>query len=345
MSFNEAGLMEIIKNTSLAAYNTFGINAKASSLAIVSNESELVQLLKEWEGPTPFILGGGSNILLTRDVEGLVIKNEIKGIDILHEEGEKVLIKVGAGENWHQLVCWAIEQGYGGLENLSLIPGTVGAAPIQNIGAYGVELEQVFHHLEAIDINTGEQHTFDHASCAFGYRNSIFKHELKDQFCITRVALALTTQKHQLKTSYGAIAAMLAERNIQHPTPKDISEVIIAIRSSKLPDPKVLGNSGSFFKNPVIEEVQFVPLKEAYPNIPHYPAGTGKIKLPAAWLIDQCGWKGKRSGDAGTFDKQALVLVNHGKATGEELWAFAQQIQQSVELKFGISLQPEVNVL
>jgi UDP-N-acetylmuramate dehydrogenase len=345
MLFNEAGLMEIINNTSLAPYNTFGIDAKASSLAVVADENELIQLLMQWQGDRPFILGGGSNILLTGDIAGLVIKNEIRGKIAQQQQDEKVLLEVGAGENWHELVCWTIDQGYGGLENLSLIPGTVGAAPIQNIGAYGVELEQVFHQLEAIQLETGEKRIFNHADCKFGYRSSVFKHELKGQFCITRVVLRLTTQNHRIATSYGAIRKMLAERHIQEPTPKEISEVVIAIRSSKLPDPKVLGNSGSFFKNPVIEDVQFEALKQAYPDIPHYPAGTGKIKLPAAWLIDQCGWKGKRSGDAGTYEKQALVLVNHGTATGKELWAFAQQIQQSVALKFGIRLQPEVNVL
>ena len=220
MLFNEAGLMKITENTSLVQYNTFGINANASSFAIISNESELIQLLKQWEGRTPFILGGGSNVLLTKDVEGLVIKNEIEGKITQPQEDGTVLVEVGAGENWHELVCWTIDQGYGGLENLSLIPGTVGAAPIQNIGAYGVELEQVFHHLEAIHLKTGDKRIFNHEDCAFGYRNSIFKHELKGQYCITRVCLKLTTKEHRIATSYGAITQMLAERNIQEPTPK-----------------------------------------------------------------------------------------------------------------------------
>jgi UDP-N-acetylmuramate dehydrogenase len=338
--------MEIEFDKSLAPFNTFGLDVKAASFGVVSSEEELVQWLKSWQGEPPFILGGGSNLLLTKDFERVVLKNEIKGKRISSfDEDNKVLLTVGGGENWHELVLYSLANGLGGIENLSLIPGTVGAAPIQNIGAYGVELCDVFNHLEAVHLQTGEKRLFNKEECQFAYRNSIFKQELKGQYCITAVGLILTRCEHQCSISYGAIQQELALRGVNDPTPKDISDVVISIRSRKLPDPSVLGNSGSFFKNPVVSTDVFDQLLAKYPSMPHYMLGNQQVKIPAGWLIEQAGWKGKRIGDAGTYDKQALVLVNHGHATGKGLWFFAQLLIKAVKAKFGIELRPEVNVL
>jgi len=337
--------MELERDRSLAGFNTFGIAATAKYFVAVDSVDKLQSVLDSFEGPAPFILGGGSNLLLTGDVKGLVLKNEIKG-KRLEPLGEgKMLLTAGGGENWHELVRWSLNQGLGGLENLSLIPGTVGAAPIQNIGAYGVELQEVFHHLEAVNIQTGKLHRFDKEDCQFGYRNSIFKNELKGQYFITRVAMVLTTENHRIETSYGAIQQELSNHHITKPTPKDISDAVIRIRSSKLPDPAEIGNSGSFFKNPVVSKEQFGTIARDHPEAPYYPLPDGSIKVPAGWLIEQCGWKGKRVGNTGTYKNQALVLVNHGNATGMEVWEHAERIMESVEKQFGIRLQPEVNVL
>lgn len=336
--------MTILYNYSLQAYNTFGIHAKAAAFTSVTSISNLQQILKHSPLP-PYILGGGSNMLLTNDLNNLVVKNSIKGKKVLKETEQEVWLEVGGGENWHELVLWCVEQNYGGIENLSLIPGTVGAAPIQNIGAYGVELKDVFEELEAVELATGTIATFHKDACQFGYRDSVFKTDLKGKYCITKVVLRLQKAPHQLNKSYGAIQKMLVEKGIDKPTIQDISETVIAIRSSKLPDPATLGNSGSFFKNPEIERKQFEDLKEKFPNIVFYDLPNGMVKVPAGWLIEQCGWKGKKVGNTGAYAKQALVLVNYGNATGQEIWQLATDIMASVQAKFGIKLNPEVNIL
>lgn len=336
--------MQIIENQSLKPHNTFGIEAKARYFVEVHSEEELRQALQSNIQPI-FILGGGSNILLTQDFNGLVIKNSIPGKEIVKINENQALVRIGAGENWHQTVLWTLAQGFGGLENLSLIPGTVGASPMQNIGAYGVELKDVFHHLEAMERTTGEIHTFDKTACQFGYRESIFKKELKEKYIITRVYLQLTTTHHKINISYGAIKDILAVENITNPTIHDISNAVIYIRSSKLPDPLSIGNAGSFFKNPEISKTKFDILQQQFPTIPAFPGEKGGIKVPAGWLIEQCGWKGTRRGDAGCYDKQALVLVNYGNAKGADIWQLAMDIVQSVKQKFDIQLSPEVNVV
>lgn len=336
--------MTILEHHSLQALNTFGIAARARYFVEATTEAELREAFQLDITPQ-LILGGGSNMLLTQDFPGLVVKNNLLGKEIVEETETSAVVRVGAGENWHAFVRWALDQDLGGVENLSLIPGTVGAAPIQNIGAYGVELRDVFYKLEAMDIATGEIHTFTQMDCNFGYRDSVFKNELRGKYCITGVYLQLTKTEHQINTSYGAIRDTLAAHGITEPTICDVSDAVIAIRSSKLPDPAQLGNSGSFFKNPEIESVHFEQLKQTFPHIVSYPGSDGKIKVPAGWLIEQCGWKGQRRGDAGCYDKQALVLVNYGTATGADIWQLAQEIANSVEEKFGIRLQPEVNVI
>jgi UDP-N-acetylmuramate dehydrogenase len=329
------------KNVSLKALHTFGLSVSAAAYASVSNEEELLDLLPV-QKPT-LILGGGSNVLFTKDFKGLVLHNSIKGIEVLEETEQDVLVRVGGGEVWHDLVLWCIDQGYGGIENLSLIPGSVGAAPIQNIGAYGVEVKDVFERLEAIDIKTGEIKTFEHKDCHFGYRDSVFKRALKGKYCITRVIFRLS-KRPIFNVSYGAIQAVLEEEKALVSI-HSISDAVIQIRQQKLPDPKKIGNSGSFFKNPIIPIEQFNKLKIEYPEIPFYPFGKTEVKLPAGWLIDQLGWKGYRKGDAGVHKNQALVLVNYGNAKGSEIWGLAQEIQQSVSAKYGIHLEAEVNIL
>lgn len=329
------------KKYNLQALHTFGMAVEAQEYIPIHNIEDLQELLPL--SIPSLILGGGSNMLFTQDFEGLVLHNQIKGIKVLKEKGETILIQVGGGEVWHDLVLWCLEQGYAGLENLSLIPGSVGAAPIQNIGAYGVELKDIFHSLEAVELVTGEVHYFDKQQCAFGYRDSIFKRQYKGKYFITKVTFSLP-KAPSLQFSYGAIQTQL-EKNKATPSPQSISEAVIQIRQQKLPNPKEIGNAGSFFKNPVIPEEQAQQLKKQYPNLPIYPAGEGEKKLAAGWLIDQLGWKGFRQGDAGVHAHQALVLVNYGQATGAEIWALAQQIQASVQEQFGIALEPEVNVI
>lgn len=336
--------MVILKNYSLKNYNTFGLDVKAESLLKVQTVDELKEGLKFTKAPV-FMLGGGSNMLLTQDIKGLVIKNELKGIAVVEEKKDTVTLSIGGGENWHKLVLWAIENNYGGIENLSLIPGTVGAAPIQNIGAYGVELKDVFIKLEAINLKTKRKKTFTKKACQFGYRESIFKKTLKGQYFITNVYLQLTKNKHQLNMNYGAIKTSLAEKGIEQPTIKDISDAVIAIRSSKLPDPAELGNSGSFFKNPEIPRSQFDILQKKFPTVVFYEMPNDMVKVPAGWLIEQDGWKGKKVGNTGAHAKQALVLVNYGNATGQEVKALAFKIIDSVKQKFGIELSPEVNII
>jgi UDP-N-acetylmuramate dehydrogenase len=336
--------MNFHRNFSLKAHNTFGIDATAAFFAEIQSVAGLREALKE-TARSIFILGAGSNLLLTGDLDHLVLHNAIQGREVMEKMEEHVIVAAGGGENWHEFVLWCLDNGFGGLENLSLIPGTVGAAPIQNIGAYGVELKDVFHHLEAVERATGNLQVFHPDDCRFGYRNSIFKNELKDRYFITRVFFRLSSDRHQLHTSYGAIGETLLEMGISHPTIRDISNAVIRIRSSKLPDPAKLGNSGSFFKNPEISRQDFKVLKERFPYVVSYPAGGDLIKIPAGWLIEQCGWKGKRKGNVGCYEKQALVIVNYGGATGQEVWNFAQNVADSVEEKFGIRLEAEVNVV
>ncbi len=338
--------MNILRQVSLKKYNTFGIDVNAAAFAEFENAETLQQLISdpEFRQAPKLVLGGGSNILFTRDYEGLVLKNNIPGIEIISEDDDEVRIRAGAGENWHRLVAWSVEQGLGGIENLSLIPGNAGAAPIQNIGAYGVELKDNFHSLTAVDINTGEISVYDHQSCAFGYRDSIFKRSLKNKMIITGVELKLK-KKPELKLSYGAIGQELKNMGVVNPDVKAVSIAVCNIRRSKLPDPQMIGNAGSFFKNPEISALAFEAIRKSFPDIVSYPAPAGNIKVAAGWLIEQCGWKGKIVGNTGAHKNQALVLVNYGKATGNEIWDLAMQIRQSVSQKFGIQIEPEVNII
>ncbi|WP_439128064.1 UDP-N-acetylmuramate dehydrogenase [Polaribacter sp.] len=335
--------MNIQQNISLKNYNTFGISVNAKRFVSINSYYDLQQLLKVEKDL--FLISGGSNMLLTKDIEKLVVHINLKGISIDREDENNVHLTVNAGENWHDFVLFCIAENYGGIENLSLIPGNVGTCPIQNIGAYGVEVKDTITKVEAIEIKTGKRVTFSNEDCQFGYRNSIFKNDLKSKVILTAVSFKLTKKNHQLNTSYGAIESELTSKNIKKPTLKDISDAVIAIRKSKLPDPKKIGNSGSFFKNPVISKAQFLELQKETPNIPNYTVSDAEIKVPAGWLVEQSGFKGKRFGDAGVHEKQALVLVNYGAASGEEIYQLAQKIQQTVFDKFGISLEIEVNVI
>ncbi len=330
-------------NKSLRSFNTFGIEAHTEELIEITSVLQLRTVLKKITHPF-YILGGGSNILLLNDLKGVVLKMSIPGIQIERDFKHAVYLSAGAGVNWHQLVLFAVKNNLGGLENLSLIPGTVGASPMQNIGAYGVEIKDIFHRLEAVEIATGKSKIFRKQALAFGYRNSIFKNKLKGKYIITKVWFKLSKPPHRLHLSYGAIKTVLAGAGIENPTIQDISNAVIKIRSEKLPDPEEIGNAGSFFKNPVIKKKLFAELYEQYPDIPHYPQSDGTIKLPAAWLIERCGWKGKRVGNTGTHVRQALVLVNYGNAKGAEIYTLAQEIQESVCQKFKISLEMEVNI-
>jgi len=336
--------MQIQENISLKQLNTFGIDVAAKHFASFSTTNELEGLLQsKIDGPVLF-LGGGSNILFTNDVDGLVLKNNIKGIERVNEEEAFVYIRAGAGENWHQFVLYCIEHGWGGVENLSLIPGNVGASPMQNIGAYGVEIKDVFESLEAYHVHEKKFVTFSARDCAFGYRESVFKNKYKGQFVILSVTFRLRKQP-VFNTSYGAIEQELAKMHITDISIKAISDAVIQIRSSKLPDPKVIGNAGSFFKNPEITNEHFETLKIKYPEMVGYPTPAGKVKLAAGWLIEQCGWKGYRKGDAGCHHKQALVLVNFGNATGKEIYDLSEAILQTVVEKFGVLLEREVNIV
>ncbi|RZS97184.1 UDP-N-acetylmuramate dehydrogenase [Cecembia calidifontis] len=337
--------MNIQENISLLPFNTFGIDKKARFFVQAKTEEDVkAALLKSKELKIPvFVLGGGSNILLTKDIDALVIKIEIQGIQVLKDNEDEILVEVGAGENWHQFVMFCIENNWAGVENLSLIPGTVGASPMQNIGAYGVEIKEVFHHLKAINRQTLEEEIFDWEACKFGYRESVFKNELKDQFIIVRVIFRLR-KKPVLHVAYGAIKQTLEEMGISNPGIKNISDAVIQIRQSKLPDPKQIGNAGSFFKNPTIPKEQFEALKAEFPEIPSFPMEEG-VKVPAAWLIEKAGWKGKTFGKIGVHKFQPLVLVNYGGADGTEIQDLSRKIQESVQHKFGILLQPEVNFI
>ena len=336
--------MKILHNASLKEYNTFGIDVKAKTFIAVENIGELREVLMQNYSEDIFILGGGSNMLLTKDIEATVLQIGLKGKEIVKETKEEVFIKVQAGENWHETVLWTIENNWGGLENLSLIPGNIGTAPIQNIGAYGVELKDSFFSCEAIDIQTLEVKEFDNASCEFGYRNSIFKSSVKGKYIITSVTFGLTRKNHILQTRYGSIQEALDEKGITNAGIRDISNVVIGIRGQKLPDPKILGNSGSFFKNPVIAAGELVILQKSFPEIPSYKVSETEFKIPAGWLIERTGLKGYREGDAGVHKNQALVLVNYGSATGKEILNLSKKVQAEVFKKFQIELQPEVNI-
>ncbi len=339
--------MKIQENISLQAFNTFGIDVTARYFAAFESIDDLHFIFNDegLQNLPKMVLGGGSNILLVRDVEGLILKNNCRGIEVIQSETERVLVTAQGGEPWHQFVLWCLKNDFGGVENLSLIPGTVGAAPIQNIGAYGVELQDVFYELTAFNTATHTIERFNKTICQFGYRESIFKKQEKGNYIILSVTFELTKKAHRINTDYGAIQDILKAKGIQQPTIQEVSEAIIEIRSSKLPDPAKIGNSGSFFKNPEIEASVFDTLKLNFPNILGYHLPQGKVKVPAGWLIEQCGWKGKRIGNTGTYAEQALVLVNYGGATGAEVWALALEIQASVKAKFGIEITPEVNII
>lgn len=340
-------MIQIQENVNVKPYNTFGFSAKARYFVIIRSEDDLLNLMQSplFQGKKHFILGGGSNILFSSDYDGLIIKVELKGIEVMKETKTHVSIKIASGENWHDTVLYCVNKNWGGIENLSLIPGTVGAAPVQNIGAYGVELSNVLEEVSGIEISTSKKFTFNNAQCMFGYRESIFKEQKEKKFFVSSVTLTLTKENHTLRTDYGAIKQVLDERKITSPTIQDISSVVIAIRKSKLPDPGITGNAGSFFKNPTISKEKFEKIKRENPAVVSYPVNNQIIKASAGWLIEQCGWKGKRIGNVGVHPQSALVLVSYENGKGEEILALAKQIQQDVRMKFDIVLIPEVNVL
>ncbi len=336
--------MKILENFSLLPYNTFGLDVKAAHFAEISSLDDLQASLRTGIRPV-FLLGGGSNVLFTQDAQGLVLKNNLRGIRVIREFKNKVWVEAGGGELWHNFVLWAVAQDYGGVENMSLIPGTVGAAPIQNIGAYGVELKDVFVRLKAFHLETGKTKTFSRADCRFGYRDSVFKREEKGKWCITSVVFSLSLSPHRLNTSYGDISKTLETNGVVAPNIADISQAVVQIRSSKLPDPSIIGNCGSFFKNPETDRAVLDRILRTHPQAPHFPLPDGRVKIPAGWLIEQCGWKGKRVGNTGSYERQALVLVNYGGATGAEVKNLANAIIESVEREFGVRLEAEVNMV
>jgi len=345
--------LKLERDISLKPYNTFGIDVKANYFAHFSTVEELTELLnlQSKTNLKVLILGGGSNLLFTKDIDGCVLKNELKGIQLIKEDHNHYYVKVSAGENWHRFVIYCVAHNYAGLENLSLIPGNVGASPMQNIGAYGAELKDLFENLEALHKSERTIHTFTANDCEFGYRESVFKRKYKDEFVILNVTFRLN-KKPILNTSYGAVAQELEQMGVKEPSIRSISDAVINIRRSKLPDPAQIGNAGSFFKNPTISLAEFDQLEKKVDDklqsgmsLPHYRVDENHIKIPAAWLIEQCGWKGYREGDAGVHTKQALVLVNYGNASGEALYHLATKISNSVETKFGIELEREVNIV
>lgn len=335
--------MQIQNNVSSKSFNTFRANVHIDTLISIDTVEDFYQL-KKLRNSGFRILGGGSNVLFTKDMHEPLVLINTKGIEVIKEEDSYVLVSIAAGEVWHDTVLWAIKQNYGGIENLSLIPGKCGAAPIQNIGAYGVEIKDVLHAVKAFNLETQIEQIFHNAECGFAYRMSHFKSKWKEQFLITDIILKLSKPNfHKINISYGAISSELEKKGITKPTIKNVSDAVIDIRSSKLPDPQVIGNAGSFFKNPIVDPDVYNSLAQDFSDMPNYPAGD-KVKLAAGWLIDQCGWKGKRVGDTGTYDNQALVIVNRGEASGADILAVAQQIQKDVVNKFGIELEPEVNI-
>jgi UDP-N-acetylmuramate dehydrogenase len=336
--------MEFKKDFNIKAYNTFGLSISAKYFAPFHSVSELQNLLSKVPTDTKMILGGGSNILFTKDFDGTILQNQIKGIQKVREDNQFVYLEVGGGEVWHDFVLYCIEKNWGGVENLSLIPGSVGASPMQNIGAYGVEIKDVFEELKALEIETGEIHHFSHEACKFGYRESVFKRELKDKYIILSVTYRLS-KNPEVNTQYGAINDELNAMEVQIPTIKNVSDAVIAIRQSKLPNPAEIGNAGSFFKNPVVSNDIVDQIKIDYPNIPVYPIDEASSKIPAGWLIEQAGWKGKKRENYGVHAKQALVLVNYGGAKGSEIIDLSSEIIQSILTRFGVELEREVNVV
>lgn len=341
--------MQVHQNFFLKEYNTFGIGVYSKYFAEFSSVEELKELVETTENILPkMILGGGSNILFTKDYEGFILKNNIAGIEVINEDEDFVYVRAGAGVNWHQLVMYCVNNNYSGVENLSLIPGKVGASPMQNIGAYGVEVKDVFYDLNAFHLHEKNIQRFSSKDCEFGYRESVFKKKFKEQFVILHVTYRLK-KNPVFNISYGAIEEELSNMKIENLTIKAISDAVIQIRSSKLPDPKIIGNAGSFFKNPVINKLELQRIQtrqlSKHLKIPFYQIDEDHFKIPAGWLIEQCGWKGYRSGDAGCYEKQALVLVNYGSASGKEIFALSARIQASVQEEFGISLEAEVNII
>lgn len=329
---------------SLKSLNTFGLDVQATLFSRFSSLEELQDLLRQKNEKELLILGGGSNVLFTKNIDALVLRNEIKGITHESENDEHVFLRVGAGEVWHDFVLHCVKNGLGGVENLSLIPGSVGASPMQNIGAYGVEIKDVFEELVAYEIETGKLVRFSKDACAFGYRESVFKRALKNKYIILSVLYKLT--KHpKLLLNYGNIQQQLAENGIENPSIQDVSDAVIAIRQSKLPNPAEIGNAGSFFKNPVVSKIVLVTIQSNYPSVPFYPIDENTVKIPAGWLIETAGWKGKRIDQYGVHKNQALVLVNYGGATGEEILALSQSIIDDILQKFEIHLEREVNIL
>lgn len=337
--------MHIKTDISLKPYNTFGIDVNAKHFVSVTSIPELKSVLKLKEYPNKLILGGGSNMLLTKAINALVIHINLKGISIISQEDTSVLVKAEAGENWHEFVLWCINKDFGGLENMSLIPGNVGTSPIQNIGAYGVELKDHFVSCEVLNLETLTIETFNKVDCNFGYRNSIFKQQAKGQYIILNVVFKLTKSNHVLRTNYGAIQSQLEVMNITKPTIKTISEAVIAIRESKLPNPKKIGNSGSFFKNPIIPIEDFKRLQSNFPEVPSYKVSDKEVKVPAGWLIEKAGFKGKTFGNYGVHKKQALVLVNYGGAQGKDILLLSKLIQKTIYRIFNVSIEAEVNIL
>lgn len=322
--------------------NTFGVDAQADTYIEITSEVALIEALKKF--PSPFVLGGGSNMLLTKNIENPVFHIQLKGISVEKETDDFVWVKAQAGENWHEFVLYTLEKDWGGLENLSLIPGNVGTAPVQNIGAYGVEIKDVMDSCEAIHIHTQQKHIFTNSQCKFAYRESIFKNEEKGRYIIVSVTFKLTKKNHVLHTEYGDIQRILSEKGITNPCPIDVSQAVISIRESKLPNPKEIGNSGSFFKNPIVKRTDFEHIQKQFPKMPFYEVDAEHVKIPAGWLIDTCGLKGYRRGDAGVHQKQALVLVNYGNANGSEILELAHFVKDMVHKTFGISLEFEVNI-
>ncbi len=329
-------------NYSLKEYNTFGFDASCDRICFIEQEEDLEDLLPIQE--SVFILGGGSNVLFAKDISKVILKPTMSEILVIEENDDWLIVQVGAGKVWHEFVEWCVNNNYGGVENLSFIPGTVGAAPIQNIGAYGVELEQIFVGLHAYQLSSGNKEYFTKEVCAFGYRDSIFKQKLKGKYLVTDVQFKLTKHNHTLEYSYKPLQEFISASN-QEPSVKGISEAVISIRQSKLPDPKEIGNAGSFFKNPIVDKSVFEKIKESHPNVPSYPVNETKVKIPAAWLIDQLGWKGHTVGDVGVHKKHALVLVNYGEGKGTDIVVLAKKITTSVKEKFQINLEREVQLV
>lgn len=337
--------MQIHNNFSLKKYNTFGIEAKAKQFVAVHNLEDLKSILENHTADKKFILGGGSNMLLTQDIDALVIHVDLKGKKIIKEDDDFVWVESQAGEVWHEFVLYTIDNNFGGLENMSLIPGNVGTTPVQNIGAYGTEIKDTFVSCEAMNIATQEMKSFTKEDCKFGYRESVFKQEAKDIYVITSVVFKLTKRNHKINTSYGDITKELENQNVTTPTLKDVSNAVIAIRQSKLPDPKELGNSGSFFKNPIISKELFEKVQQKFPEVKFFEVSPTEVKVPAGWLIEHSGLKGYRKDDAGVHKNQALVLVNYGNATGQDILNLSKYVQKTVFDKYGIAIEAEVNVI